>query len=107
MSRTLFSDTKLAGSEETSIVVDGGKIAAAGASADVAFDCTGLTLLPGFIDVHIHGAMGIDVNVADVDGLLEIGKFLARNGVTAWVPTFSPSLPSSPTTITTSVPASL
>jgi N-acetylglucosamine-6-phosphate deacetylase len=34
--------------------------------------------------------MGVDVNVADVDGLLEIGKFLARNGVTAWLPTLVP-----------------
>jgi N-acetylglucosamine-6-phosphate deacetylase len=46
--------------------------------------------MPGFVDVHIHGAMGVDVNVADVDGLLEIGRFLARNGVTSWLPTLVP-----------------
>ena len=53
-------------------------------------DCGGLNLLPGFIDVHIHGAMGIDVNAADAEGLFEIAKFLARNGVTSWVPTLVP-----------------
>ena len=54
------------------------------------FDCTGLTLMPGFIDVHIHGATGIDVNVADTEGLLKLSKFLAEKGVTAWVPTLVP-----------------
>jgi N-acetylglucosamine-6-phosphate deacetylase len=79
--------------EETSIVVDGELIAeipAGTGAGNEFFDCTGLTLMPGFIDVHLHGAMGVDVNVADVDGLLEIGKFLARNGVTAWLPTLVP-----------------
>jgi N-acetylglucosamine-6-phosphate deacetylase len=49
-----------------------------------------LTALPGLIDVHIHGVVGVDVNVADVDGLLEIARFLASAGVTAWMPTLVP-----------------
>jgi len=53
-------------------------------------DCRGLNLLPGFIDMHIHGAMGIDVNAANAEGLFEIAKFLAANGVTSWVPTLVP-----------------
>jgi N-acetylglucosamine-6-phosphate deacetylase len=48
------------------------------------------TVLPGFIDIHIHGAVGIDVNAADVDGLMRVAAFLARNGVTAWMPTLVP-----------------
>ena len=75
------------------MMADSGLIAevtAGTAAVDRTFDCTGLTLMPGFIDVHIHGAMGIDVNVADVEGLFEIGKFLARNGVTSWLPTLVP-----------------
>ncbi|MEP6850752.1 MAG: N-acetylglucosamine-6-phosphate deacetylase [Acidobacteriota bacterium] len=55
-----------------------------------AIDVAELLLLPGFIDIHNHGAVGVDVNVADVDGLLEIAAFLARNGVTAWLPTLVP-----------------
>ncbi len=47
-------------------------------------------VFPGSIDIHIHGAVGVDVNAADVDGLLEIAGFLARSGVTAWVPTLVP-----------------
>lgn len=47
-------------------------------------------LVPGFIDVHCHGAAGVDVNTANVEGLLDIGKYLARKGVTGWMPTFVP-----------------
>jgi N-acetylglucosamine-6-phosphate deacetylase len=49
-----------------------------------------LMILPGFIDIHIHGAVGVDVNDADVDGLIQIAQFLTKNGVTAWVPTLVP-----------------
>jgi N-acetylglucosamine-6-phosphate deacetylase len=59
-------------------------------STDTVVDCGGAALFPGFVDVHCHGAVGVDVNEADVDGLLEIAGFLARNGVTAWVPTIVP-----------------
>jgi N-acetylglucosamine-6-phosphate deacetylase len=58
--------------------------------ADHEIDAVGLQLFPGFIDVHIHGAVGVDVNTADTEGLVEIAKFLAANGVTAWVPTLVP-----------------
>ena len=44
----------------------------------------------GFIDVHIHGAMGIDVNEADADGLVTIAEYLATQGVVAWLPTLVP-----------------
>ena len=53
-------------------------------------DVSGANLYPGFIDVHNHGAVGVDVNEADADGLVEVGRFLARNGVTAWMPTLVP-----------------
>ena len=53
-------------------------------------DAGRLRLLPGFIDVHNHGAVGVDVNAADADGLLEIAAYLAKNGVTAWLPTLVP-----------------
>ena len=53
-------------------------------------DCSGMVVYPGFIDIHNHGGVGVDVNEADVDGLVEIAKFLAKEGVTAWVPTLVP-----------------
>lgn len=50
------------------------------------------TLFPGFIDIHIHGAVGVDMMEAQAGDIRRVGKFLARNGVTSWLPTFVPSL---------------
>lgn len=44
-------------------------------------------LLPGFIDVHVHGAMGQDVMDANIDGLHAMSEFFAQHGVTGWLPT--------------------
>jgi N-acetylglucosamine-6-phosphate deacetylase len=60
-------------------------------STESVIDLDGLTLFPGFIDVHIHGAVGVDTMVASADDLRRVGEFLARNGVTAWLPTLVPS----------------
>jgi N-acetylglucosamine-6-phosphate deacetylase len=64
-------------------------------SADVRADETlsleGLTLYPGFIDVHIHGAVGVDALEADANDLHRVALFLAREGVTAWLPTLVPA----------------
>ncbi|HEV2836947.1 MAG TPA: N-acetylglucosamine-6-phosphate deacetylase [Pyrinomonadaceae bacterium] len=54
-------------------------------------DLDGLTVLPGFIDVHIHGAVGVDVMDATPEGLREVSKYLASQGVTGWLPTFVPA----------------
>jgi N-acetylglucosamine-6-phosphate deacetylase len=54
-------------------------------------DLADLTLFPGFIDVHIHGAVGVDTMEASPEGLLQIAEFLASQGVTAWLPTFVPA----------------
>ena len=54
------------------------------------YDLNGSIVLPGFIDVHNHGAIGVDVNSATADNLIKVGRFLATNGVTAWMPTLVP-----------------
>ncbi|HEY6215916.1 MAG TPA: N-acetylglucosamine-6-phosphate deacetylase [Pyrinomonadaceae bacterium] len=60
-------------------------------AADEEIDLAGATLLPGFIDFHIHGAAGIDVMDATAAQLLEVSEYLASQGVTSWVPTFVPA----------------
>ncbi|MGH7839945.1 MAG: N-acetylglucosamine-6-phosphate deacetylase [Candidatus Binataceae bacterium] len=44
-------------------------------------------LLPGFIDLQINGAYGIDVMSASVEDLLRLSQRLAREGTTGWLPT--------------------
>jgi len=58
--------------------------------ADEVFDLEGQKLYAGFIDIHIHGSVGIDVNAASVEDLHKVSKFLASKGITAWLPTLVP-----------------
>jgi N-acetylglucosamine-6-phosphate deacetylase len=76
----------------TPVLISDGKIASLNSdSSDEQLDLQGATLLPGFIDVHIHGAVGIDVMDATPDGLATMSEYLASQGVTSWLPTFVPA----------------
>ena len=84
--------------EPASLVIEDGRIARIlGSSADESvkadsiIDLAGLTLFPGFIDMHIHGAVGVDSMEADADDLSRVSEFLASKGVTAWMLTLVPS----------------
>jgi N-acetylglucosamine-6-phosphate deacetylase len=55
--------------------------------AAVQIDAGGKLLLPGFIDLHVHGAVGSDVMDANPDGLHAMARFYATHGVTAFLPT--------------------
>ena len=50
-------------------------------------DAKGQALLPGFIDLHVHGAMGYEAMDASMDGLKTMAQFYARHGVTGFLPT--------------------
>jgi len=47
-------------------------------------DAQGAKIVPGFIDTHTHGAVGVDVNGATAEDLEKISCFLAGRGTTAW-----------------------
>ncbi|HEU5058351.1 MAG TPA: N-acetylglucosamine-6-phosphate deacetylase [Kofleriaceae bacterium] len=64
--------------------------------ADVV-DLAGCRLVPGFVDLHFHGAMGADVMDDDPAGLARICDYQARHGTTAFLAT----------TITADMPALL
>lgn len=51
-----------------------------------AVDLQGLTVIPGLVDVHIHGAVGADLSDGDYEGLVSMARHLASRGVTAFVP---------------------
>ena len=50
-------------------------------------DAEGKMLLPGFIDLHVHGAMGHEVMDASAAGLEEMARFYASHGVTSFLAT--------------------
>jgi len=50
-------------------------------------DCTGKLVLPGLVDIHTHGALGVDTMDATIDALNRISTFMAQNGVTSFLPT--------------------
>ena len=75
-----------------SIVIDQGRIAAiepraidAGAGHTVV-DLANFTIVPGFVDVHVHGIEGVDV-LDGPDAVDDVAKRLPRYGVTAFCPT--------------------
>lgn len=49
------------------------------------YDAAGKKVVPGFIDVHSHGAVGVDVNAATAEELEKIGHFMATQGTTSWL----------------------
>jgi N-acetylglucosamine-6-phosphate deacetylase len=49
-----------------------------------------VTPVSGLIDLHLHGAFGIDVLTAEAEGLDLLAKGLASRGVTGFVPTLVP-----------------
>jgi N-acetylglucosamine-6-phosphate deacetylase len=81
------------------LLIDAGRIASivAGEVAQLsATDVTlieldGLTLYPGFVDVHLHGAVGVDTMDASAKQLGHVSQFLAKQGVTGWLPTLVPA----------------
>ena len=47
----------------------------------------GLTIVPGFVDVHIHGAGGRDVMEGTPEALAAVTRTVARRGTTSFVAT--------------------
>ena len=50
-------------------------------------DLTGCTVMPGWMDIHIHGYGGADTGDADPASIHTMSRRLAQHGVTAFCPT--------------------
>ncbi len=48
-------------------------------------DADGRRIVPGFIDIHTHGGMGVDVNHANGEDLCKLSRFFASRGTTGWL----------------------
>lgn len=71
------------------LAVEGEKITGVGAvkAAGEAFDLTGCTIIPGLIDMHIHGCAGHDTGEATPEALEAMSQCLVQRGVTSFCPT--------------------
>ncbi|HLZ07611.1 MAG TPA: N-acetylglucosamine-6-phosphate deacetylase [Chloroflexota bacterium] len=77
------------------VVVQGSRILHVGPDSSTArpdgaelIDLGSATLVPGFVDVHIHGSGG-DTAMSGASAVQRISRFLARHGVTCWLPTLT------------------
>jgi N-acetylglucosamine-6-phosphate deacetylase len=75
------------------VILDGAHIAYAGPTdgADIPpgarhVDASGLMVLPGLIDTHVHGTHGDDVMSHGPEGIRRISKRFAQYGTTGWLP---------------------
>jgi len=75
------------------LIIEGGKILRIAPHAPPApigneiIDVKSFFVVPGFIDVHVHGAVGSDTMDATSEAILHMGNYLARHGVTSFLPT--------------------
>lgn len=73
--------------EKTDIVIENEIIKETGITDRDGIDCSGKVILPGFIDIHIHGCAGRDCTDEKPDSLNIMSRYLAEKGVTSFCPT--------------------
>lgn len=49
-------------------------------------DLDGALVIPGLVDIHVHGCAGADFSDGDYAGLVHMARHLARRGVTSFAP---------------------
>ena len=85
--RILTPDDEIEGG---SVIVEDGRIAEVAAGLSVpagaeVVDLRGLTLAPGFIDIHVHGGGGFSLASGDVEELRSYARWVVAHGVTSFV----------------------
>lgn len=77
--------------QETDLLIRGDRVEALGSQlsqeGEEVLDLTGKLVIPGLVDIHIHGAMGADFSDGDPRGNEKIMAYLIRWGVTSWLGT--------------------
>lgn len=84
MTNTVIKNARL-GNRICNVVCEGGKIVSINDEKGLSgIDAEGRRVIPGLIEVHAHGCIGMDA----LDGNFEpMCDFLAKNGTTTWLPT--------------------
>jgi N-acetylglucosamine-6-phosphate deacetylase len=85
---------------DVAVVIDGGRITAIGPRGTTAVpagahrvDAQDATIVPGFVDVHVHGAGAHDVMEGSTEALDAVAATLARGGTTSFLATTVTSAP--------------
>jgi len=80
--------------ERPLVLIDEGRVAAISAQSQMeipagaeGIDFGEHILVPGFVDIHVHGSFGYDVMEDDEQGRRKFEEFLAHRGVTSYYPT--------------------
>lgn len=81
--KIVLKNASIEGKLQDVTIIDG-KIAEIGKTDVGGIDCGGHLLLPGLVDIHTHGCMGLDVMDSD---LADMARHYRKAGVTAFLPT--------------------
>jgi len=76
------------------VVVEDASIASVSPASNGAgelFELGDLWLVPGYIDVHVHGGGGAQCNTSDAEEIAEVARFHAHHGTTGLVATTAPA----------------
>ena len=78
--------------EKADILIDGESIKSIESKIEpiencIIFDLKGHKIIPGLIDIHIHGALGYDVMMSSPSQIIKIAEHLAQEGTTSFFPT--------------------
>ena len=79
--------------ENSIIIIDNGKITDISSKHNgdkyegIVLNAAGMFILPGFIDIHFHGAKGKDIMDAELTSLQIMSDYCASHGVTSYYPT--------------------
>ena len=80
----IYKNAKVNG-KLTDIRIENGKFTEIGKIDEDGIDLKGQNVIPGLVDIHTHGAVGVDV--MDGENIEAISEYLLKNGITSWLPT--------------------
>ena len=79
----IYKDVKI-GDKITDITVKDGKIVSLEKTNKSGINLGGNKVLPGLIDIHAHGCMGLETNSGEIE---KLSCYEAAHGTTSWLPT--------------------
>ena len=93
MKRTIIKDANILtpqGFQRGNLIIENGKILEVASPKmpenSQIIQGKGRKIVPGFVDIHTHGAVGVDFNHAEAEDVVKVADFFASQGVTSFYP---------------------